>query len=201
MELELLADAFAISSVHGSLAPPVHAGGHWGLDLSQTSGATLHAITAGTAVLLIGGLDALHLSCGDIVLLPTGPAHHLASERQSRHWAFEHASAQPHTPAWGTLRVGNGPTQTRILSAIYRHDATVSTRLFSHLPEVVHLPATTRERALDDTLRLLEGELSQHYLATDVVRTRLVDVLLIQVLRNWLEAPARHQASSPPVSP
>ena len=89
----------------------------------------------------------------------------------------------------------NGPTQTRILCASYRHDDAVTTPLFSLLPDLVHIRAADQAGSLEATVRLLAGELSQQRPATDVVLNRLVDVLLIQVLRTWLESQPEHRGS------
>jgi AraC-like DNA-binding protein len=51
----------------------------------------------------------------------------------------------------------------------------------------MHIPAGTGGSALDDTLRLLAGELAHPRLAMATVLDRLVDVLLIHLLRAWVE--------------
>jgi AraC-like DNA-binding protein len=78
--------------------------------------------------------------------------------------------------------------RTRILCVSYHHDPAVTTPLLTLLPEVVHVPAGTGGPALDDTVRLLSAELAGSGLAKATVLDRLVDVLLIQLLRAWSAA-------------
>ena len=55
------------------------AGDPWGLDVADSGGATLHAVTAGTAWLRVPGQRPRQLMPGDIVLLPVGAGHVVAS--------------------------------------------------------------------------------------------------------------------------
>jgi len=96
----------------------------------------------------------------------------------------------------GTVRLGSGPTRTHILCAHYDHDPAISTQVVTLLPELVHLRAQNGGGCLDDTVRLLARELAQPQVATAVVLDRLVDILLVQLLRVWLASePARAQPS------
>lgn len=193
--MDLLGDVLALSAVRGTVAASVDAGEPWGLRLSQIPGAAFHAITSGTVWLRMNGSPDVHLMPGDVALLPTGTAHSLSSGRRVALQPWESvASAQQRTPG-ATIRVGEGPTQTRILCASYRHDDAVTTPLFSLLPDLVHIRAADQAGSLEATVRLLAGELSQQGPATDVVLNRLVDVLLIQVLRTWLESQPEHRGS------
>ncbi len=71
-------------------------------------------------------------------------------------------------------------------------DPAVSLPLFTLLPEVLHVPAGRASTALDTTLRLLAHEMSQPRLGAAAVLDRVVDILLVQLLRAWLgTGPAR----------
>ena len=80
------------------------------------------------------------------------------------------------------------PVRTRILCAHYEHDPAVTTQVLASLPAVVHVRADNGGGCLDDTVRLLARELAHPQVATAVVLDRLVDVLLVQLLRAWLAA-------------
>ena len=94
------------------------------------------------------------------------------------------------------LRVGAGTARTRILCASYRHDPAVTTPLLALLPDLMHIPAGSGHHAVDDTVRLLATELADPQLAARTVLDRLVDVLLIQLIRAWLRAGADRQSPS-----
>ena len=68
--------------------------------------------------------------------------------------------------------------------------------LLTLLPEVLHLAAGSGHRGIDDTVRLLTAELSDPQLATPTVLNRLVDVLLIQLIRSWVSSNSREAQAS-----
>ncbi|WP_018500533.1 AraC family transcriptional regulator [Parafrankia discariae] len=195
--MDLLADVLSVAGVRGTVAATVHAGDPWGLRLFRISAAAFHTVTAGTAWLRLPGQPPVRLMPGDVVLLPTGAAHGLAGDPEGPLEPFDHAASKAAPAAGGRLDVGPGPARTRILCASFRHDPAVTTPLFTVLPELVHVPAgTSGASPLTDTVRLLSGELADPGPATTTLLDRLVDVLLIQVLRAWLRAaPAAPSAS------
>jgi AraC-like DNA-binding protein len=194
--MDLLAEMLAVAGVRGSVAATVHAGEPWGLSLDQIPGAAFHALAAGTAWLQIADRDPLRLMPGDIVLLPTGAGHALSSAADVPLEPFDHAAAERASAAGGILDVGSRPGTTRILCASYHHDPAVATPVLSLLPAVMHVPAGSGGGALDDTLRLLAIELARPGLASATVLDRLVDLVLIQLLRAWVSM----DSSGPPVS-
>ncbi|WP_322751945.1 MULTISPECIES: AraC family transcriptional regulator [unclassified Frankia] len=186
--MDLLAEVLAVAGVRGTVAATVYAGDPWGLHLFAIPGAAFHAITAGTAWLRVPDRPSVQLMPGDVVLLPTGTAHGLSGDRTGPLEPFDHAAAHRARVAGGRLDIGTQPARTRILCASYRHDPAVTTPLLTLLPDVVHIPAGSDNAPLDDTVRLLSSELTHPQLAAATVLNRLVDVLLIHLLRAWLQA-------------
>jgi AraC-like DNA-binding protein len=191
--VDLVADVLAVTGVRGTVAASVRAGEKWGLRLDRVPGAAFHSVTAGTAWLRVKGHEDVRLMTGDVVLLPSGTAHGLSGERRGPLAPFDHLAAEQAVDARGVLQVGTGREQTRILCASYRHEAGARTPFLTLLPEVVHVPAGQGSPALDDTVRLIASELAHPQMATSTVLDRLVDVVLIQLLRSWLriEGPGR----------
>ena len=72
--MDPLADVMDVSRVRGAMLANVRACAPWGLALPQSSGASFHALTSGTAWLRVEGADPLQLMPGDLLLLPTGIA-------------------------------------------------------------------------------------------------------------------------------
>ncbi|MFI5953871.1 AraC family transcriptional regulator [Cryptosporangium sp. NPDC051539] len=194
--MDLLGEVLAVAGVRGTVAASVHAAEPWGLALDRVPGAAFHALTAGTAWLRIDGRPAIRLMPGDVVLLPTGRTHGLASDRDGALDPFDHVAAEQSLTGGGVLTVGSGQVGTRILCASYRHDPAIATPVLTLLPDVMHVPAGTGGPALDDTVRLLAGEIADPQLAMTTVLDRLVDVLLVQLLRAWVRA----QPAGPSVS-
>ena len=183
--MDVLAEIMAVAGVRGTVAARLDAAEPWGLQLDHVPGAAFHTITSGTAWLRVPGRSPVHLSPGDVVLLASGAAHGLASTPEGDLRAFDHLAAERAFEAGGVMRVGTGDVRTRILCASYRQDPATITPLLSLLPEVLHLAAGSGNRGVDDIVRVMASELSDPQPATTTVLDRLVDVLLIQLVRAW----------------
>jgi AraC-like DNA-binding protein len=201
--MDALAAVLEVAGVHGTVAATVNAADPWGLALDAVPGAAFHAITEGTAWLGTRTNPRAHgshrvgnniprddpgvrLMPGDIVMLPAGTAHVLASAPGVRTQPFDHLAAEQALAAGGELTLGAGLIQTRILCASYHQDPAVTLPLLSLLPDVFHIPAGRATPGLDATLRQLAHELAQPQPGAAAVLNRLVDILLVQVLRIWL---------------
>ncbi len=143
----------AVAGVRGTVAATVNAAEPWGLSLHAVPGAAFHAITDGTAWLRISerpdavGPPDIRLMPGDVVLLPAGAAHTLASAPDVATEPFDHLAARQALTAGDELTVGTGTVQTRILCASYRQDPAVTLPLLTLLPDVVHVPAHAQRQA------------------------------------------------------
>jgi AraC-like DNA-binding protein len=184
--MDVLADLLTVGGVRSTVGATIDAGHDWGWWAAPTDDAALHAVTAGSAWLAVAGHEPLELGPGDVVLLPTGSGHVLGSDRA----AVERTGPQRFDPyvqhGAGQISIGAPPGRSQILCAHYTHDPAASTPLLSLLPDLVHLPADRGGECLADTVRLLGRELALPQIAGTIVLDRLVDVLLVQLLRAWL---------------
>jgi AraC-like DNA-binding protein len=187
--MDLLADVLAVSGVRSTLGARIEAGADWGWWAPAVPRAAFHAVTAGTAWLAEAGHAPRQLMPGDVVLLPRGSAHVLASDPDAiARTTGVDASDGYEQEDGGAVRIGAGPVRTHILCAHYEHDPAVSTQVLALLPDLVHLRAENGGGALEDTVRLLGRELAHPQVASAVVLNSLVDVLLVQLLRAHLAA-------------
>ncbi|MGW6462095.1 cupin domain-containing protein [Streptomyces sp. NPDC055078] len=188
--MDVLADALAVAGVSGTVAVQLDGGQGWGVSWAQNADAVLYAVAAGSAWLTLTAPDEdtapVELLPGDVVLLPTGAAHSIASDPHRTPKPCDVALAAELRRTGAALRVGSGEPHTHLLGASYRHDHVVSRHVFTLLPPVVHIRGDRANTALGGTVRLLAQETSDPRLATSVVLDRLVDVVLIQLLRCWL---------------
>ena len=114
------------------------------------------------------------LTAGDVILLPHGTEHTLGSDRRRARVERVRGGRRRRS-----IRIGSGDTRAHILCAHYEYD----TPPFTALPDVVVLRGADE---LTTTIELIARELSRPQLATAVILDRLVDVLLVQILRAWL---------------
>jgi AraC-like DNA-binding protein len=184
--MDVLAEVLAVSGVRGTLGARIDAGEDWGWWAARSAGAAFHAVTSGTVWVATAGAAPVQLVPGDVLLLPGGAEHVLASDREALQRTGEHASDPYEQASTGVVRMGSGPVRTHVLCAYYHHDPAVTTQVLSLLPDVVHIRAGHADGGLQDTVRLLARELADPQLATTNVLNSLVDILLVQVLRAWI---------------
>ncbi|MDJ1136946.1 AraC family transcriptional regulator [Streptomyces iconiensis] len=188
--MDVLADALAVAGVRGTVAVRIDGSRDWGVRWAQNADAVLYAVASGSAWLTPaspeGGAEPIELLPGDVVLLPTGAAHHIAGDPHRTPKACDVALTDELRETGAAMKVGTGEPHTHLLGASYQHDRVVSLHVFTLLPPVVHIRGSEAHTALDGTVRLLTQETADPQLATSVVLDRLVDVVLVQLLRCWL---------------
>lgn len=187
--MDALGTVLATAAVEGSVAANLRAGDSWGLRLASTPGAAFHAITAGTATLTVDGRSTLKLMPGDTVLLPFGDAHVLASGPGAPVRDFDHVRAEAAVGVGEAIAIGDGPASTQVLCASYRVDPAATVTPFAGLPRVLHVPALSAPPALRSSLVLMADELGDPGPGVQAVLDHIVNVVLIQMLRVWIEDP------------
>lgn len=189
--MDLLADVLALGGVRGTVGAHIGAAGTWGVAWDDIPDAAFYAVTSGAAWLTVEQGQPIQLMPGDVVLLPTGVGHTLTSEARGFAPACSAAAAARARADGSLLRFGAGEVQTHILGASYAHDPAVSTQVLMALPHVVHIRSDHGGSCLTDTVRLLARELAHPQMASAVVLNSLVDILLVQALRVWLDGHPR----------
>lgn len=193
--MDVLSEVLDVSGVRGSAGARIAAAGDWGVEWVRDRDAVVYAVTAGVAYLMVEGGAPRLLTTGDVVVLTTGTAHALSSAPGVDIHSCDVAAADEARRNGGLLRLGDGDEQTQILGASYSHDPAGSTPVFALLPPVIHLRAQQLDASLADIVRLIGHELARPGLATHLVLDRLVDVLLVAILRTWLASSPEPGAS------
>jgi AraC-like DNA-binding protein len=184
-----LADVLELSRVRGALMASVRARVPWGLELPQSDGASLHALTCGTAWVRAEGRDPVQLMPGDVVVLPHGIPHRISSGRDSPCQPFDRSLKEERMTPEGALELGgaDGAT-TAFICAAYDYDHDVAHPLMGLLPGVMHLPAEPGSgREVAAIVDLLAGEVGTYAPGAEASTARLIDLLLIASVRFWLE--------------
>ncbi|MGC5628471.1 cupin domain-containing protein [Georgenia sp. Z1344] len=150
---------------------------------------SFHVVTSGACRLEVGGSDPVELGPGDLALVPHGRGHDIASgegagtprpvEDLPQEWLGEH---------YAVLEHGGGGAHTRLICGIVGFDEPAARELTSRLPAVLTVDADASPvgSAIRDTLRLMVDELTRPRAGSEAVATRLADILVVQVIRDWL---------------
>lgn len=188
-----------------SMAPP------WGIRVEDRAPVTLLAVLTGSAWVVPDEGEAVEIGAGDVALARGPDAYLVADEPSTPPQIFvapgDACSTLSGEPAeerlgLGVRTLGNSPDgPDGILVGTYHTDGEVSRRLLRALPALLVLRAEEWE---DPLLPLLADELVKDEPGQEAVLDRLLDLLLIAVLRAWFtrpdaRAPDWYRAYSDPV--
>lgn len=191
--------AFLLRSV---FAPP------WSLRIEDEAPLTLVAVLTGGAWLRPDDGPPVRLAPGDTaVVLGPGP-YTVADDPATRPQVTilpgqlcrlpdgSHAEMDLGVRTWGNDPAGG----TSLLTGTYQVDGEVGRRLLRALPRLLTVPAGTLDSPL---LPLLATEIVKDEPGQEAVLDRLLDLLLIAVLRAWFagapDAPGWYRANADPV--
>lgn len=195
--MDPLADVLDLSRVSGALMANVRARAPWGLELPPRTGASFHAITSGTAWLRAGDGEPLQLMPGDVFLLPTGTGHLLSSEPDGRCIPFDTSLKEQLMTPEGDLELGGSGGATTFVCAAFDYDLDVAEPLMSRLPPLILVPADpVAGRGIAAIVELLAMEVGSRRPGSRAATARLIDMLLIAVIRRWLDRQAGGETPS-----
>jgi AraC-like DNA-binding protein len=198
--VDVLTDLLQRSRARGALFSHTTAHGGWGVRFAAAPRLAVHAIVAGEAHLWADVPErALRLVAGDIALVRESLGHQLA-----------HAPGAPCVPFFdvpgdptGRRRLldGDGPS-TVFFCGAYDFEGALFRPLLDSLPAPLRLRPQSGS-TLRATLHLLGREVLQDAPGQQALLDRLLDVALVQLLREHLTAadtpaPAWFRASSDP---
>jgi AraC-like DNA-binding protein len=172
-----LADVFDLSRVSGAVMAQLIAYEPWGLAVDPVPGAIFHAVVAGSCWLRMPGRAPQHLMPGDVVLLPTNTPHELVSSVDARTDSLARFETDSPRTADSDMVIEGPGAGTRVLCAAYDYDHEVAHPLMSQLPPMLYIPAGMPG---DD------GGVDARPPGSRAAVGRLIDVMLIHVMRAWL---------------
>ncbi len=150
--------------------------GPWGLSYSGLTGSGFHVVLHGTGWLLSEDKPAVELEPGDVVLITSGADHGLASAPQPLRGLAP--------VELGTAEPGPAPAEFEFLCGAYRlHPGQHVHPYLATLPDPIVVPAAGGH----DPVTALLDEQQAAGLIVDATRHALLDLMLANALRRWLE--------------
>jgi AraC-like DNA-binding protein len=184
--MDALASRLAAGDVRSSVMAHVLAGDAWGIRIRQQRNAVFHGVTAGTCWLRLDDETPKQLFAGDVVLLPAGGGHVLASAPRGPATPLDRLAKQHRLDAEGQLRLSEGDPTTQVLCATYAEYGASLHPLLRLLPPVVVVRAHDAHSPLATLMQMMRVEQRSGGLGSAAVLDQLVDVLLVYVIREWL---------------
>jgi AraC-like DNA-binding protein len=171
----------------------------WSLRIRDEAPLTIMAVVSGTAWVLYDGDKPQSTQAGDVALL-RGPDHYTVADSPQTPPQVIIGPGQVCTTIdgasvaesmrQGVRTWGNNPDGgTVVLTGTYQGDGEISRRLVDALPRVVVL----REGEWNcPVVPLLADEIGKDEVGQEAVLDRLLDLLVVAVLRAWFARPAAH---------
>ena len=162
----------------------------WGLTLPQRPRAPFYVVMRGQCEITPNDAasPSASLGPGDLVILPGGTAHTLASSAAAAAIPLTQFVARHPMDERGHVKAleGKGPT-TSLIGGFFELERAPEP-LVSILPTMIHLPGDDAEVSawLEPTLRSIAHESAQALPGRDVVLNRLADVLFVRAVRAYL---------------
>ena len=180
----------------------------WSLRIEDQAPLTLVAMMRGPAWVVPDSGDPRSLHDGDVAIMRGPDPYTMADQLSTPPQVVIHPGQRCTTPAgedlseamqlgirtWGNSAYG----ATMMLVGTYQMRGEVSQRLLAALPALLVLPANSWDSPL---MAVLSDEIAKDQPGQEVVLDRLLDLLLIAVLRAWLsgaeaKAPGWYRAQS-----
>jgi AraC-like DNA-binding protein len=183
--IDPLSEIIALLRPRTVFSKGISGAGKWGVRYGDFGHPSFCIVLEGSCLLAVEGEKPLALEEGDFVLLPTTPGFTLSGfEQVTPNFIDPHEAPD----AAGPVRHGpvDEPASVRLLGGYFLFDAGNADLLVPLLPRLVHIRQAERLSVL---VRLLAGEAEEQRPGRDLVLGRLIEILLVEALR---ETQGRH---------
>ena len=187
--MDVLADVLSVTRMGSTVIAQAELVPPWGLEVDPIAEAHVHVVQRGRCWLRTT-LERRHLrlDTGDVVLIRGGVGHSICDDPKTKPEPYRDVlAAMPRRLA--RMAESRAHETTIVLCAKYLFQHVGPHPLTSLLPPLIRLPAREAERhvQLQLLLQLLQHEALDSRSGTELVVPRLVDSLLVYVVRAWLE--------------
>jgi AraC-like DNA-binding protein len=193
MDRDVLTETLTDFGMTGVFYCASEAAAPWGIEIPPLPGTIVfHLVTEGELVLDVAG-ETVPMTAGDIVLVPHGTGH-----------AVLDAPGTPVVPLFDLPRVevgdryeriridGPGPRTELVCGAVSFTGLGVA-RLIRSLPPVLRAVRGGDTAWMRAAFEVIGAESRHPRPGGDVVTARLADILVVQVVRSWLESQTPEQ--------
>lgn len=165
----------------------------WGLELPFEDGVRFHFMVEGECWIHAGDRPPLHLSQGDIVLLPHGTGHTIADRLGGRTQSLQSVDRARVGNNIYRLRAGGGGPRALIICCTIGFEGPTAHPLVQMLPEVLHIAAAEHpDGNLAPLLRIMAEEVGDQRIGSATIMARLADVVVTRLIRAWIEMQPDH---------
>ena len=182
--MDPLSEVFSLLDIQSAATSRLETAGAWAVRFPPKPSLKFHAVLRGSCWITLPGESPCQLEAGDTFLLANSPAFVLASDPQQ---AVEEASqvfAQLQSNIYHL-----GGDENVLLGGGFVFESGNAQFLLDALPPFLLIPAKEPEAlVLRGILRMLDKELENTQMGSSLMTRRLGDILLVQVLRAYVNS-------------
>lgn len=181
--MDPLSEVFSLLNIQGARCTRFEASGRWSYRFPAKPAFKFGAVVRGDCWIEFGDGQRHQLAAGNSFLLANAPGYVLANDDQSPPEdgiaAFD----------WARTDVArHGGDETVLIAGTFSFEASDGELLLGSLPRFLLIPSGNASAdVVRSTLRILDAEIRGTQIGSAVLTDRLVDVLLVQVLRAALD--------------
>ncbi|HEY0594578.1 AraC family transcriptional regulator [Sphingopyxis sp.] len=176
-----LSDLIALLRPRTVFAKGISGAGPWAVRYGDFGHPGFCTVIEGRCRLAVDGAGAVTIEAGDFIFLPATPGFTMSGFESA-----EPVFVDPHDAAAGLageVRHGrpDGDADVRMLGGYFVFDSPDAALLVSQLPALIHLSGAERLATL---VRLVREETGADRPGSDLILSRLVEVLIVEALRS-----------------
>lgn len=175
-----LSDVVRLLRPRAVFANVISGKGNWAVRFSEFGQPSFCIVLEGSSRLAVDGHEPITISAGDFVLLPTTPPFTISSESPA---PPIHLDPNKMAETRGEIRYGeqSGEPDMRTLGGAFLFENSDPALLVSLLPRVVRVQGSER---LSQLVKLVRVESANALPGSEIMLSRLVDLLLIEAMRS-----------------
>ena len=186
---DALTDILSSVRMRGSVFSRAALSAPYGVESGRLTAGIFHAVVRGNPwAQLDQGDDAIQLDPGDIVVFPFGHNHLITDAPGRAHRPIGDLTTTD-ARGMGHLVVEGGGPATSLICGRIEFDADEVHPVFSMLPPMMHVrdPDGRMSSVVDTLIALIAAEVDEPTPGSETVVARLTDVLVVYMLRAYLE--------------
>jgi AraC-like DNA-binding protein len=185
---DALTDVLSSVRMQGSVFSRASLAAPWGVESGELGSGIFHAVVRGRAYArLVAGGEPVVLERGDVVMFPGGD-NHLITDEPNRATRPISTLTTIDSRGMGHLVVtGSGPA-TSLICGTVDFGRGEARSVFAALPPLIHVRdvAGSLSRVVESLIELIAAEVDGHHPGSEIVVSRLTEVLIIHVLRDYI---------------
>lgn len=172
---------------HTQFNPP------WGVRVPALGNvARFHMALRGDCWLRVDGVESpLHMSTGDLVVIPHGTSHILSDSRDGKAIEVDDVIDRSGYAGAGALTFGGGEDgrTCKLFCGHFEFDDDTLHPVLLALPSYIHVPNTQTMNAywLESIMRFVSAEIFADRAGSDAIVHRLTEIIFIQVIRAFVD--------------